>query len=812
MPASKRKMCTAIALTGVQLFTLTATSLSVISPLKAEAQISEGSPFPFKMPAQRRTSIEKREQKLEELFPKTDFELTAPMPVSLEGIRIPGLNSKGLENLGFNHFVVLNNTPYDRMSDLYRDNRLKNKSNFVTCDSVIHPYLGFNNAVLAAAIEESASRDLFKLLDALLKASIQDYRATEEADVKDDIQRNLAFISVGLRLLDPSVKLADMGGATDLADEELKLVLAEKPAVSLIFNRSEDFGAYRPLGWYGHSERTRNFYRCCQWLSRMHFTLSNISIDTIAGGGNSFRRAALLYRALDQAVVDKKPAPEAWGKLISFWTLLGASTVQQENNLLPPDFQTVFKEGVGNLQLTLNTLAQPLLRTKLLLSVKKQRPMEISSRSVFELGEKGQDRSNEMVFRLFPAIEPAELNWLKKRAHGYQEETAETPANPLALYDMHAWGAPQATNVLNDISFKLDPSIAKVLPELEISVRRKTQTGQLMPISDRRWQLLSSYFKAPSQGAQGAIKQPLWMTRNLESAFGGWIDTFLAIAPIEDPAAIKPTATAPPTTPTAPGATPTATPSKPAATATNPVAASPNPAAPSVNSTPAATQSPAPPASSTTTPSPPTSASATPKSREAKPADFHYLEPSPDVFRKISAECKRLFEELTALGYYPKRYAQRSQDFIRLCDRLAVIADREVTGYPMDPNDFRLLRDIDMVLEKVDFPIPGFIYLDTSGATKASQTPSVITTKTEPTRVGGATIGIGRAGQLFVILNTNRGWSLGRGAVYTYYETAGGPFKPEHWARKLNFGLLRPPSWTSHFDVVVEGAPKTVGK
>lgn len=787
MPPRKRTLSLAIVLTGLLL-------AAQFAPF-AQAQISESSPFPFKMPPQRRTSIERREQKLEELFPKTDFELTPPTPVSLEGIRIPGLNQKGLENLGFNHFVVLNNTPYDRMSDLYRDNRLKNKSNFVTCDAVIHPYLGFNNAVLAAAIEESASRDLFKLLDALLKASIQDYRATEEADVKDDIQRNLAFISVAMRLLDPSVKLADMGGATDLADDELKLILAEKPAVSLIFNRSEDFGAYRPIGWYGHSERTRNFYRCCQWLSRMYFTLSNISIDTIAGGGNSFRRAALLYRALDQATVDKKPAPEAWGKLISFWTLLGASSQQQENNLLPPDFQTVFKEGVGNLRLTLNTLAQPLLRTKLLLSVKKQRPMEISARSVFELGDKGQERSNEMVFRLFPAIEPTELNWLKKRAHGYQEETAEVAANPLALFDLHAWGAPQATNVLNDISFKLEPTIARALPELEIAVRRKTQTGQLMPIADRRWQLLSSYFKPPSQGAQGAIKQSLWMTRNLESAFGGWIDTFLAIAPIEDPAAPKPaggSATA------STGATPalgTGSTKGTTATATTTTTASPGPGAAqtTANATPATN---------------------TPNTRAIKPADFHYLEPSPDVFRKISAECKRLNEELTALGYYPKRYAQRSQDFVRLCDRLAVIADREIGGYPMDPNDFRLLRDIDMVLEKVDFPLPGFIYLDTSIAQKPSQATSVITTKSEatPAKIGGATIGIGRAGQLFVILNTNRGWTLGRGAVYTYYETAGGPFKQEHWTRKLNFGLLRPPSWASHFDVVVEGSPKTVGK
>jgi hypothetical protein len=38
--------------------------------------------------------------------------------------------------------------------------------------------------------------------------------------------------------------------------------------------------------------------------------------------------------------------------------------------------------------------------------------------------------------------------------------------------------------------------------------------------------------------------------------------------------------------------------------------------------------------------------------------------------------------------------------------------------------------------------------------------------------------------------------------MYSYHELHGGPIKPEHLDRKMEFGFLNPPSWTEQFEFI----------
>jgi hypothetical protein len=67
---------------------------------------------------------------------------------------------------------------------------------------------------------------------------------------------------------------------------------------------------------------------------------------------------------------------------------------------------------------------------------------------------------------------------------------------------------------------------------------------------------------------------------------------------------------------------------------------------------------------------------------------------------------------------------------------------------------------------------------------------------------GGASVGPGDSGQVYAIFSTDQGAYLSRGTTYSYFEAAGGPFKPQHWDRKQGFGFLRPPSWISKVDIL----------
>jgi hypothetical protein len=122
---------------------------------------------------------------------------------------------------------------------------------------------------------------------------------------------------------------------------------------------------------------------------------------------------------------------------------------------------------------------------------------------------------------------------------------------------------------------------------------------------------------------------------------------------------------------------------------------------------------------------------------------------------------------------------------MRLSDSLVKICDREVAFEPLPAVDFQLLAHFDQVLASIDSPLAGSIYI-----------PAV--------SGGGASLGLGDAGVCYIIFNTDKGPYLSRGAVYTYYEVSGGPFKNEHWERKKTFGFLRPPAWLAPYDFVQE--------
>src|SRR5262249_4529898 len=159
-------------------------------------------------------------------------------------------------------FVVVDNTDFTTMSDLYRENRLNGKSNFVTADSIVHPYFAFTNGLLARVIQEHMTPELLTMLSSMLKVSAADYKSADDSGVQDDIKRNNALLLVAMRLLDPTLKLPDLGEASKLADAELNNIKQGRIAMSAISLHEEDFSLYQPIGWYNSNAKLRNFYRC----------------------------------------------------------------------------------------------------------------------------------------------------------------------------------------------------------------------------------------------------------------------------------------------------------------------------------------------------------------------------------------------------------------------------------------------------------------------------------------------------------------------------------------------------------------------
>lgn len=710
-------------------------------------------------------------------FPTVNLNLSVPQPLSLSGVKIAGLrNEEFIKSLAYNHMIVLQGasdqgTAGDTMYKIYESNRQGARSNFVTADVFVHAYFTYVNALTIKVFDESLYPELVGFLSGLRESIIRDYRACEIAEIKDDIQRNLAFILVAERILSPSAKQADYGGASDLCQEEIAAIKKGGVGQSPIFNRVLDYASVKPLGYFAQAGRAARVYSAYAWLSRFYFGLSDLTNNTQGGGGNSFRRAVLLYRALSLGkCADGRPLMLSWRRIADIVAAVSQGRLCREPSIFPEDMRPIFSDNRLEFKDLLTTLAQPLTRARLLISVKKQKPQGLDPTSIFDMERARKEEEANTVFRLFSPLSTIELDFLRECAATFQDEGQERAIVPLSLFALFAMGSPMASNTLASIADQIDQKALKVVPEfIRVLARRRIEDSDVSANQpEKRWSIISEYFKPLKKGSQAVLVSHYWMTQRLLSASGALIDSFCTYDPSDPLVSPRPTS--------ANESSPVALPPVDDDKDKSIVTAKSNAAGASAAGTGATANA--------------------PKANAAnvgKTVNFHYLEPALELYRKLSTYAGGSVESLNKLGAMPADMKSKGADFIRLMDRLKSISEKELAVEALPAADFRLLANVDQILPSICGPTSNNIYLP------------------GPNLTGGASIGVGDPGSLYILFNTNQGPFLSRGALYTYYEISGGPFKAEHWARKKSFGFLRPPSWVRQFDVLEEGGAGAAG-
>lgn len=210
-----------------------------------------------------------------------------------------------------NGFAVIEN-PFNPQEDdiiaAYSMLREKRVPIFITSDSLLHLFhIQFSKALMR--IEEEEFYDaIWQISKALLDDSIEKYEQTS-GDVQEASKRNVAYLSVGLSLLQPREdQLCDEGcndpasagmyfREDDLArydfvipdfveadvNQELQLIEGhEGPDASPLFSYLEDYSHYVPHGHYTQSERMKNYYKAFTWYGRMGMLLKGT--DSILPG------------------------------------------------------------------------------------------------------------------------------------------------------------------------------------------------------------------------------------------------------------------------------------------------------------------------------------------------------------------------------------------------------------------------------------------------------------------------------------------------------------------------------------------------
>jgi len=217
------------------------------------------------------------------------------------------LSRDALNLLKKNGFVVINNpfkSEEEYITQPYKTLKDREIPVFITSDSLLHLYhIQFDETL--RQIEEREFYDkIWEISKELLGDSIKKYNVAT-GDLKTATKRNIAYLVVSLRLLqpkeeqlckenredweceDPGISSAyfteeDLGKyefevpdfVKPEVEKELKLIEGHKGfSNSPIFIYKEDYSQYVPRGHYTRSEKLKNYFKAFMWYGRISMLL-----------------------------------------------------------------------------------------------------------------------------------------------------------------------------------------------------------------------------------------------------------------------------------------------------------------------------------------------------------------------------------------------------------------------------------------------------------------------------------------------------------------------------------------------------------
>lgn len=189
--------------------------------------------------------------------------------------------SDGLkEKLVQNSFVV-SGTAGSEFFEIYETNRYAEMASFVTVDSLMHTYHLYFSHLLKNIEKNQLADSLQRLGKRMLDNSITQYEELRGTEWEEAAKRNVAFFTVGAKLLDDSVSVNDFVG--DIVERELALIRQSSAIqISGITGVEEDYSQYAPRGYYEGDARLEQYFRAMMWYGRIHFSQKDADLDRSA--------------------------------------------------------------------------------------------------------------------------------------------------------------------------------------------------------------------------------------------------------------------------------------------------------------------------------------------------------------------------------------------------------------------------------------------------------------------------------------------------------------------------------------------------
>lgn len=207
------------------------------------------------------------------------------------------LNGKQQTTLAKNGFVVVPEEGWEQIYDIYQATDRAGQPVFVTTDALLHTFHILYDYALRQVELNYLMADLAALNQGMVAASLAQLGEAEGSPAEEAAWRNVAFFSVGGRLLNPDFDVPDPVG--DVVQDELSLInQAGGVFTSPLFGLAEDYSQYIPRGHYTRNEAFGRYFRAMMWYGRMPFSLHAPDEDAVR---LATQQALLIVQALNSS-------------------------------------------------------------------------------------------------------------------------------------------------------------------------------------------------------------------------------------------------------------------------------------------------------------------------------------------------------------------------------------------------------------------------------------------------------------------------------------------------------------------------------
>ncbi len=446
-----------------------------------------------------------------ELVLPSSYPYTYLEAVNLEGMKIKGLTDSSIALLNKSYFVVVNNTDFKLMSDIYQNNRKINKTSYITLDYIWHCYMGVRNSISFNVAKNFLYYDLQNCLKAMLIASESDYKICEDVNIKADIKENSKFIKTALFILDPII-YKQFANTSDPNIAQINKI---------------------PTGFYNCDKSVNNLIRCLYYISCLELPLIE---DSDQEQVNNFRRSILLCRAIANAKLNTESGLSLWKRISSAQSAIFPSLNNLgQNKLYPNELSSKFFGQNINPDEFLKKLSDPLFRTQLLLTIRHEKPTRLNSSSILALNNSIDYSPIRVSFRLLPNLVDPSYLALKQVSSEIVQSNTSRGAAPLSLIYLQSLKALTANDILRQFFPKLSPNITKWLNFMDLCqsgyIQRSNTKIAYDTYVDWRYNLIAPNFALTKARSQMVIGSTGWMTRQLESIMSMWLDSNLSCLP-----------------------------------------------------------------------------------------------------------------------------------------------------------------------------------------------------------------------------------------------------------------------------------------